>query len=138
MTPTPTARPTAPATASEALARLLARLDASGILPEFADDLDLIAAALPARRRRRARRPIETSDYAAMLRRMLGAYGRRVADADDVDLAELVELRRDLDTAISDAVVGQRATHGRSWADIGRAVGMTRQSAQQRWGGATA
>ena len=39
------------------------------------------------------RRERETSDYAGMVRRVLRAHGRRVADADPEDLAELVAMR---------------------------------------------
>ena len=75
----------------------------------------------------------ETPEYRAMMVRMLRAYGRRVADADDVDLGDMVGLRDELEAAIADAVRGQRERHGRSWADIGRALGITRQAAQQRY-----
>jgi hypothetical protein len=75
---------------------------------------------------------IETPEYRQMLSRMLRAYGRRVADADDVDLAQMVELRDELEAAIASAVAGQR-DRGASWADIGRGLGTTRQSAQQRY-----
>lgn len=69
-----------------------------------------------------------------MLRRMIRAYGRRVADADDVDLAEMVALRAQLDEAIAAAVRGQREHHGASWADVARGLGTTRQAAQMRYG----
>lgn len=69
-----------------------------------------------------------------MLRRMIAAHGRRVADADPEDLAALLALRDALDDAVAAAVLGQRARHGRSWADIARATGTTRQAAQMRWG----
>lgn len=75
----------------------------------------------------------ETPEYAAMLRRMIAAYGRRVADADDVDLAEMVELRDALDAAIEAAVIGQREHHGASWADVARGLGVSRQYAQRRY-----
>lgn len=77
---------------------------------------------------------IETPEYAAMLRRMIRAYARRVADADDVDLAQMVQLREEIDVAITAAVRGQREQHGRSWADVGRGLGITRQAAQMRYG----
>lgn len=80
---------------------------------------------------------IETPEYAAMLKRMIRAYGRRVADADDVDLAQMLELRAELETAISAAVAGQRERHGRSWAEIARGLGVTRQAAQMRYGKAS-
>lgn len=75
----------------------------------------------------------ETTEYAGMLRRMIRAYGRRVADADDVDLAEMVQLRDELEEAIALAVRGQRELHGASWADVARGLGTTRQAAQMRY-----
>lgn len=95
----------------------------------------LTATEPPARRRRKARdrRPLEATDFAAMMRRMLAAHGRRVADADVEDLADLMALQADLDAAIAYAVTESRARHGRSWADIGRAAGVEKQTAHERW-----
>lgn len=69
-----------------------------------------------------------------MMRRMLRAHGRRVADCDVEDLADLIALRGELDDAIALAVTTTRERHGRSWADIARAAGTSRQAAQQKWG----
>ncbi|WP_205879403.1 hypothetical protein [Leucobacter triazinivorans] len=76
---------------------------------------------------------VETGEFLAMLRRMLRAAGRRVAAADEVELADLAALRDDLDRVIADAVQGQRS-HGRSWAMIGDGLGISKQAAQQRYG----
>lgn len=84
--------------------------------------------------KKRRKQTYETTEYSAMLGRMLASYGKRVADADIEDLAEMFALRDQLDAVIAGAVAGQRETHGRSWADIGRAAGTTRQAAQMRWG----
>lgn len=81
----------------------------------------------------RKRQPRETGEYLLMLRRMITAAGRRVADADEVELGALLGLRSDLDNAIAEAVKGQR-NRGVSWAYIASASGTTRQAAQQRWG----
>lgn len=80
-----------------------------------------------------ARRERETTEYLAMLRRLFRAAARRVADADEVELRELLELRDEFDTAIGDAIAGMRA-RGMSWAYIAQATGTTRQAAQMRWG----
>lgn len=96
----------------------------------------------PARpRRRRERAPLEATDFAQMMARMIRAHGRRVADADVEDLADLVALRDELEAAITFAVVESRKRHGRSWADIARGLcghgkpdGVSRQAAQQRYG----
>lgn len=82
----------------------------------------------------RRRGPVETPEYAAMVRRMIRSYGRRVADADPEDLAELVAIREVLDEAIDEAVEGMREARAISWGQIGRALGITRQAAQQRYG----
>jgi hypothetical protein len=81
-----------------------------------------------------AKRERETTEYAGMVRRIIRAHGRRVADADEVDLAELVAIRDTLEDAIADAVRGQREQHGASWADVARGLGTSRQAAQMRYG----
>ena len=80
------------------------------------------------------KRQREIPEYGAFARRMIRAYGRRVADADPEDLAGLRDLRDDVERAIQVAVDGQRRDYGRSWAEIGRGLGITRQSAQERYG----
>lgn len=80
----------------------------------------------------------DADEYAAMLRRMLRAFGRRVAAGDPDDLAELVALRETLEQAISEAVAGQRETHGYSWGDLAASLGTSRQAVHQRYGRATA
>lgn len=86
-------------------------------------------------RRRRTRRTVENDDYSAFVRRIVAAHGRRIARGDVEGLAALAALADDVDTALADAVTGLRAA-GFSWAEIGARLGMTRQAAQQRWGGA--
>lgn len=73
----------------------------------------------------------EADQFGAFVRRIIRAYGRRVADRDIEGLAGLVAARADLDDAIGAAVAGLVAT-GYSWADIGRVLGITRQAAQQQ------
>jgi uncharacterized protein with PIN domain len=76
---------------------------------------------------------VETSDYLKAAKRFIRAAGRRVADADEVELAELLTLQATLDEAIQTAVDGIR-DRGMSWAYIATATGTTRQAAYQRWG----
>ncbi|MGW8812991.1 hypothetical protein [Gordonia terrae] len=52
-------------------------------------------------------------------------------DIDD-EIRSAVAARRDAD-ALLDAAVAKARSVGRSWADIGAATGMTRQSANERW-----
>jgi hypothetical protein len=93
-----------------------------------------VKAALTSTRRQRRRRYVDTKDFGAMVTRMIRAYGRRVANADTEDLADLVAMRELLDDAIATAVGHLRDHHDFSWQAIGDAVGTTRQAAQQRYG----
>ena len=78
--------------------------------------------------------PVENSQYAAFARRILRAYARRICAGDIDALADITVLAADVDNAIRHAVTGLR-TVGYSWAEIGARLGVTRQAAQQRWGG---
>ncbi|ADW16583.1 hypothetical protein Despr_0401 [Desulfobulbus propionicus DSM 2032] len=76
---------------------------------------------------------VETADYLKMLSRMIRAAGRRVAAADEHELAMLIQLRSEFDQAVQVAIDGQRS-FGRSWEHIGLALGLSRQGAFQRYG----
>lgn len=76
----------------------------------------------------------ETTEYAAMLSRMVRSYGKRLADGDPTDLAAALDLARQLDVAIGQAVAAMRDAHGFSWAEVADALGTSRQAAQQRYG----
>jgi len=76
---------------------------------------------------------VETPEFLAMVERMIRAAGRRVAIADEEELAVLVRLHTVLEEAVSVAVAGQRES-GSSWTQLGRGLGTTRQGAQQRFG----
>jgi hypothetical protein len=82
----------------------------------------------------RPRRVVENDEYAAFLRRAVRAHGRRVATGDVEALAALLDLAAEIDAAASSAVAGLRAA-GFSWAEIAARLGISRQAAQQRWGG---
>ena len=83
------------------------------------------------------RRPVvENDEYSAFARRVIRAYSRRVAAGDIDAISDMTRLADDLDQAIRDAITGLRS-HGYSWADIGNRLGITRQSAWERWGGDT-
>src|SRR6266545_3875655 len=83
----------------------------------------------------RPERPtVENHQYAAFARRIVRSYARRVAEGDVEALPGLLELAAELDTHIHTAVTGLRA-FGYSWAEIATRIGITRQAAQQRWGG---
>jgi len=75
-----------------------------------------------------------------MMRRMIRAHRKRVATGNAEDLADLVQLRAELDEAINE---GARALHdgtadhpGLSWTEIASVLGVSRQAARQRFGGA--
>jgi hypothetical protein len=80
-------------------------------------------------------RVIENDEYAAFARRVIRAYSRRVTAGDIDAITEMARLADELDIAIHHAVTGLRVHHGYSWADIAARLGITRQAAQQRWGG---
>ena len=82
----------------------------------------------------RRRDVVENDEYAAFVRRIVRAHARRVATGDVEALTDMVNLSALLDDAIGEAVIGLRS-HGYSWAEIGQRLGISRQAAQQRWGG---
>jgi len=81
--------------------------------------------------------PTDTSEYVAFVRRILAALERRITtDADLESLALLVELHSQVDGHIWNAVAKLRhdPVAPASWAEIGRAVHMTRGNAQRKYG----
>ena len=82
----------------------------------------------------RRRRVVENDDYASFTRRVIDAYSRRVAAGDIDAITGMAALADELDAAIRHAITGLR-NRGYSWTDIGTRLGITRQAAQQRWGG---
>ena len=84
--------------------------------------------------RQKRRDVVENDAFAAFARRIIRAHGRRVGTGDVEALRDLVALSSVIDDAIGEAVIGLRA-FGYSWAEIGSRLGISRQAAQQRWGG---
>ena len=76
---------------------------------------------------------VETMEYLAAAERFVRAAGRRVAEADEPELQRLVRLHAVVFEATREAVDGWRGL-GRSWSEIGRALGMSKQAAQQQFG----
>jgi hypothetical protein len=72
-------------------------------------------------------------DYAAMMRRMLAAWVRRLEDSDLADVAEFVMFDGEVGEALETVVAAMRR-NGHSWSEVGDTFGTTRQAAQQRWG----
>ena len=85
---------------------------------------------------KRRTRVVENDEYAAFLRRVIRAYSRRVAAGDIEAITAMAALADDLEDATRQAVAGLRG-YGYSWAEIAARLGITRQGAQQRWGGDT-
>jgi hypothetical protein len=75
----------------------------------------------------------ENDEYAAFARRVIRAWGRRVAAGDIDAISDMAAAARELDDAMRRAVAGLRAKEY-SWAEIAARLGVTRQAAQQRWG----
>src|SRR5258707_5117259 len=87
----------------------------------------------PAQRRREARRITETSDYAAMMIRVVYGYGARIGD----DPAALAHLRG-IEAALRDAVnmgiftANTAGTRPYSLGEIAAILGITRQGIHKR------
>lgn len=75
----------------------------------------------------------EDDVYLAALRRMIRAAAVRAGENIEA-LPGLIALADDLDQAIGNAVTQLRAGQEYSWSAIGQRAGITRQSAQERWG----
>jgi hypothetical protein len=75
----------------------------------------------------------EADKFGAFARRILRAYGRRVADRDIEGLTGLVALRDEVDAEIRKSTQALQE-QGYSWAEIGRVLGISKQACQQRFG----
>ena len=84
--------------------------------------------------RRRRREDVENDAYLVFVARVIAAAGKRVATGDVDALPDLARLSADLEAAVNTAVTGLRG-FGYSWEQITSRLGVTRQAAQQRWGG---
>ena len=103
------------------------------MMAPLADRRSRVNRSLTPKRRKRV---TENDEYAAFVRRAIRAYSRRVGSGDIDALADMTRLAAHLDQAITDAVTSLRTgPGGYSWADIALRLGITRQAAQQRWGG---
>lgn len=79
-----------------------------------------------------ARRVLETPAYVDFVKRIIRRAGKRVAAGDEWELGELISLRDEVEDAIATAVAGLRA-RGESWQYIADGLGVTRQSAYERY-----
>jgi hypothetical protein len=89
-------------------------------------------------RRKRPARMVETDKFDAFARRILRAYGRRVAVGDIEALRSLVDLGAEIDATVRLAVTSLHASpYKYSWSEIGDRLGVSRQAAQMRFGDKT-
>jgi len=78
------------------------------------------------------KKTVETLDFLKMVERMVRAGRNRVANADEHELQAFYQLKLVMDQALEDAVNGQ-LQEGKSWQNIGDALGMSRQGAFRRF-----
>ena len=96
------------------------------------------SALTPKPRRKRPRRPVETAEFDAFVRRILRAYARRVAAGDVEALRSLSQLSSEVDAVCRLAVAGLRKSpYSYSWSEIADRLGVSKQAAQQRYGDPT-
>lgn len=76
----------------------------------------------------------DTAEYAAFAARIVHGLGRRGRQGDLEAMAAFGNLRRLLTEQEEAAARGLHDDHRYSWAEIGQAVGMSRQAAHARWG----
>jgi hypothetical protein len=88
-----------------------------------------VRPTLTAKRRRRAK---GMADCLAQIRRCLRTMPER-SDFDVTTLADLRDLTANLDDAIRAGVQHSRRL-GYSWVEIGRELGVSKQTAHERWG----
>ena len=77
-------------------------------------------------------RQIETLDFLKMVSRMIKAASKRVGDGDEIQLAAFRQCEIELKNGMFNAVHAQ-LRQGKSWADIGSALGISRQAAFKRF-----
>lgn len=81
------------------------------------------------------RTPVETAFYGQALRRMIRALVVRADKGDLEVITELTQIRRLLDSCLTASALTLHDGSGYSWAEIGRAAGISKQAAAARWGG---
>jgi hypothetical protein len=81
---------------------------------------------------RRRRNVVENDEFGAFARRIIRAYGRRIAGGDVEALRDLLALNVEIERATDNAIEGLRDA-GYSWGEIASRLGTTRQAAHQRW-----
>ncbi|MFG1608351.1 hypothetical protein [Actinoplanes sp. NPDC049265] len=94
-----------------------------------------VKPTLTGKPRKRVKRQVENREFDAFARRILRAYGRRVANGDVETLASLAGLAAEVDAVTRLAVTSLRKSpYSYSWDEIATRLGVSRQAAQQRYG----
>ncbi len=81
----------------------------------------------------RPKRETETSEYVAMMRRIIVKYGDRIA-ADPIALVHVPELQKELADAVNRGVFEANQRGGYSQNEMAALAGVSRQAVQQRIG----
>jgi hypothetical protein len=81
---------------------------------------------------RRRKRATTTGDYAAMLRRMVRAYGKRIGQDPEAGLAHLRELEAELADAVNLGIYSAHHDGGRSLNDLAAMLGVSKQAIHKR------
>src|SRR2546430_810415 len=85
--------------------------------------------------RKRTKREVENREFDGFVRRILAAYGRRVAAGDVEALRSLSLLAAEVDAVTRIAVAGlKKGPDHYSWSEIADRLGVSRQAAQMRYG----
>ncbi|GGQ87243.1 hypothetical protein [Couchioplanes azureus] len=96
------------------------------------------AGLTPKPRTKRTRREVENAAFDAFVRRILLAYGRRVAAGDVEALRSLALLSAEVDAVTRLAVAGLRKRpYFYSWSEIADRLGVSKQAVQMRYGDRT-
>ena len=74
----------------------------------------------------------DNTDFFKMLNRMIKAGGKRAGNADEHDLSDFANLKDSLEHNLYLAVQMQ-LEQGKSYSDIGQALGISRQAAHKRF-----
>lgn len=75
---------------------------------------------------------VEDSAYFKMLERMIRAGGKRAGRADEIELKTFYLLKNKIEEETKKAVQSQM-DQGKSWSDIGEALGISRQAAFKKF-----
>jgi hypothetical protein len=78
--------------------------------------------------RKRKRRPTTTEDYAAMLRRMIRSYGRRIGENPEAGLEAVRAIEAELTGAVNTGLAEANRTGGRSMTELADMLGVSKQA----------